>query len=421
MSIIERLLQNVSTFTFLPTLLAVPEAEVSLYRAKLPDVYHPMIVGGSYDPLTRMIEVSLGYDTIVRVCHDKIFVDRLLVSEALALYEKLGLQYLFSSALVAGAGFEIIDCKTLVKASQKIGRPCEDISYAVRLTRPRMHDYREFAPKFKGTSGLNFLIDHEEDVSFMRCIFAKASTKSLDLSSAIDVAETYPELCSINAKPLVTVYTCVFNEEELISDCIDSVFGQSIRFPALEYIVIDDASTDDTALTITKHRFYPRLRYYRNDLNVGLASSSNRAIELARGRFIIRMDANDAFLFPFTLAKMVRYAETHGVQALYPMFVDDRTKTVKLPQDHHHPGGCLFLTKALRDFLFTDRLRGHDGLDLFTRISGKLKVDYYTSMPVFFYRYKASSLSNQDLMARDQIRYLIESGVTGGDLMEEIS
>lgn len=92
--------------------------------------------------------------------------------------------------------------------------------------------------------------------------------------------------------PRVSVILCVFNGARHLSRAVESVLGQT--FDDLELIVIDDGSTDETSSILSRY-VDRRLRVVRQS-NVGLTCSLNRGIDLARGEFVARQDADDVSL-----------------------------------------------------------------------------------------------------------------------------
>ncbi|HZB23471.1 MAG TPA: glycosyltransferase [Gaiellaceae bacterium] len=99
--------------------------------------------------------------------------------------------------------------------------------------------------------------------------------------------------------PLVSVLVAVHDGEPFVRTALHSVLRQSVS--DLELIVVDDASRDGTDATLAALDD-PRVRVLRNDEQLGLAGSLNRALDEARGRYVARMDADDA-AFPDWLAR----------------------------------------------------------------------------------------------------------------------
>jgi len=93
------------------------------------------------------------------------------------------------------------------------------------------------------------------------------------------------------SSPLVSVVMSVYNGERFLREAVESILDQSFR--DFEFIIINDGSTDCSASLLD---FYqkndPRVRVYHQE-NRGLVESLNRGCELAQGKYIARMDADD--------------------------------------------------------------------------------------------------------------------------------
>jgi glycosyltransferase involved in cell wall biosynthesis len=93
--------------------------------------------------------------------------------------------------------------------------------------------------------------------------------------------------------PLVTVLLAAHDAQAYLEAAVGSAFRQTMR--DLELLVVDDASTDETA-AILAGITDPRLVVLRNERRSGLAESLNRGLDAARGRWIARLDADDVAL-----------------------------------------------------------------------------------------------------------------------------
>lgn len=104
--------------------------------------------------------------------------------------------------------------------------------------------------------------------------------------------------------PLVTVLLPVYNAEPYIEACIDSILEQT--YSNLEILIINDGSTDNTLDLINEYDD-ERITVLSHP-NVGLIQTLNKGLELAKGSYIVRMDADD-MMIPSRIALQVKFME----------------------------------------------------------------------------------------------------------------
>lgn len=396
--IIEHLLDRLVVITT-PVYIACPPEDVENF-SYLKDIYGRSIqlfASHPDDPLKRMQQCAEEnfIDHIIRVTHDKIFIDSSEVYEALDVYFKKGLDYLYSSSMTPGTAFEIMSYNSVKSASEKYEN-VEHISYAVKSVTENKLDY-SFKKNFIDT---RLLIDFSEDVSFMQSLFACVGN-SCTREQVYDFIKSNSWINNINKLPLVTVYTCSKNNESTILDTFESVYNQTIK--NIEYLMVDDCSNDKTSYLMSwKSSLHSFAKYIRNDENIGLASSSNKALSMAKGKYIIRIDADDYFSNKEALMIMINEIEERDCDIIYPGFYDGSMHIVGDPKTNHHPAGALFKTRALNHIKFTDKLRHMDGLDLYIRAKDQLKIGYLKK-PLFFYRKNPNSLSRNSAFKEERI------------------
>lgn len=98
---------------------------------------------------------------------------------------------------------------------------------------------------------------------------------------------------------IVSIITPVYNAEKFIQDTITSVQNQSYQH--WEHLLVDDCSSDNSQNIIEElARKDPRIKYFKLDKNGGPAVARNKAIELAEGRYLAFLDADDLW-FEFHL------------------------------------------------------------------------------------------------------------------------
>ena len=109
-------------------------------------------------------------------------------------------------------------------------------------------------------------------------------------------------------RPLVSVIVTSYNYAHYIGEAIASVLSQD--FPQLELIVVDNASTDNTDEVVAGFAADPRLRYIKNETNIGLTPNHNRGLSFARGDYIVFCSADDGLL-PGHLRRSYDYLQAH--------------------------------------------------------------------------------------------------------------
>jgi glycosyltransferase involved in cell wall biosynthesis len=112
--------------------------------------------------------------------------------------------------------------------------------------------------------------------------------------------------------PKITVLMPVYNASEYLQETMDSVLNQT--FTDFEFLIINDGSTDNSE-EIIKSYSDPRIRLVNNEQNMKLIATLNKGIELAEGKYIARMDADDICL-PTRLEKQYRLMEENPDIAL---------------------------------------------------------------------------------------------------------
>lgn len=113
----------------------------------------------------------------------------------------------------------------------------------------------------------------------------------------------------INELPKISVLMPAYNTEKYIGEAIESVLNQT--FKDFEFIIIDDGSTDRTWEVIQEYaKKDRRIIVLRNEENLKICKTLNRGIEIAKGNYIARMDADD-WSYPDRLQKQLVFMEAH--------------------------------------------------------------------------------------------------------------
>jgi glycosyltransferase involved in cell wall biosynthesis len=107
--------------------------------------------------------------------------------------------------------------------------------------------------------------------------------------------------------PLVSIGLPVYNGERYLAQALDAMLAQDLE--DFELVVSDNASGDATEEIVRSYAAAdPRIRYHRNDRNLGLTRNFNRVFELSRGKYF-KWTAHDDWHPPHTLRVCTRVLE----------------------------------------------------------------------------------------------------------------
>ena len=121
--------------------------------------------------------------------------------------------------------------------------------------------------------------------------------------------------------PMVSVCIANYNGMGVIDECLRSVMAQLGNI-AMEILLHDDASTDESLAHIKKH--YPQVILMESVDNVGFCIANNRMAERARGQYLLLFN-NDAALFPDALQTLLTEAQRLAKPAILTLPQFDAT------------------------------------------------------------------------------------------------
>jgi teichuronic acid biosynthesis glycosyltransferase TuaG len=147
------------------------------------------------------------------------------------------------------------------------------------------------------------------------------------------------------SRPSVSVVTPAYNASAVLERVVNSVARQTL--PPFEHIVIDDGSSDDTPEVLSQLVLrFPRLRVLSQPRR-GAAMARNCGIELARGRYVTFLDADDEWR-PEKLARQIEFMESTGTLFSYGNYQRSRYDTLEVLGEVRVP----------ENLVYADLLRG---------------------------------------------------------------
>lgn len=239
-------------------------------------------------------------------------------------------------------------------------------------------------------------------------------------------------------KPQVTVIVPVYNVAPYIEECAVSLFNQTIK--NIEYIFIDDASTDNS-LEVLENVInkYPErkklIRIIKHQTNKGVSYTRQEGVGLAQGEWIIHCDSDDT-VSPEIYEKLLKNADTNidVVICSYTLFGDDTPKIYKnqgfgdfsgregislltgVRDETLHGGLCnkMIRRHLYEDIEFPENISFCEDLMVLLRLFIKHKEIVVRTLPdsLYNYRVRANSLVAQKTEKRkkelETLIYLLE-------------
>lgn len=370
-----------------PVCLATPmDAEDEILHTETMNLPIKRFRGHRDDVLARFFYAAYEnkFDPVIRVTHDDLFVDPDMVRDMVKYLKEQNVDYTYVSKCLRGADAEVVSFNGLKSVfSGDKGTTMEYLSYPFRSL-----SMSEYVPETDRMflNGERLSLDWPEDEKAIRVVFEMLSD-TVDSYALYSLLRYCPSILDINRLPAVTVYTAAYNAEKTVAYAINSVLSQGFR--DFEYMIVDDGSTDKTLHEIMRFSSDPRVKIIRQADNTGLSSASNRALRDARGKYVIRIDADDELL-PDGLKALYNEITRTGVAAVYPNYI--RHGAV-VENREHHTGGAIFRASAYHETRFYDGLRHFESKDFYNRFVKKFKVGYLDT-PTWHYHETAGSLSS---------------------------
>lgn len=208
-------------------------------------------------------------------------------------------------------------------------------------------------------------------------------------------------------KSMVTVYITNYNYGLYIEKAIESVLNQS--YTNYELIIIDDGSTDNSMEIIEKYRENTKIQIIYQK-NRGLNITNNIAMRLAKGEFIVRLDADDYLDSEYLEIMVEKITSDAEIGLVFPDFYyvnnigtiigeekrfnfEEEVSLYDLPAH----GACTMIRLAFLKILggYNESFSCQDGYDLWLKFINVHKV-VNVNKPLFSYRRHGNNLTNNE-------------------------
>jgi glycosyltransferase involved in cell wall biosynthesis len=139
-----------------------------------------------------------------------------------------------------------------------------------------------------------------------------------------------------DCRPLVSIGLPVFNGEQYLREALDSLTAQD--YEDFELIISDNASTDQTEVICREYAARDcRIRYHRNETNLGPAKNFNRVFELSNGKYFMWAAHDDLWEAGY-LRNCIAALENDVSKVLCCTslrFIDEAGRTIELEYDRY--------------------------------------------------------------------------------------
>jgi len=204
-----------------------------------------------------------------------------------------------------------------------------------------------------------------------------------------------------NSEPTVSVIVAAYNQEKYIGRCLRSLLHQSFPFEDYEVIVVNDGSTDRTSYAL--ELFHDSIETITHSNNRGLPASVNSGIRAAKGKFIVRVDADDYVNANFLNFLHYFLDQNQDIQAVACDYwlVDDAENWLERVNCMVRPIACgiMFRKQSLYEIgLYDEDFLCHEDQDLRIRYEKKYSIER-VPLPMYRYRKHDNNLTkNSDAM-----------------------
>jgi len=403
----------------------VSDFPVKIYRGDVEDVLSRMMLA---------VNDYNDHDVVLRITGDDILIDPYYLNETVKHHLQTNAHYTDAKDLPSGTEVEVFDSKVL-QLLIDLSKDSSGTEYLTNYITDNADQFKTSSYPAPAEHKLDYrlTIDTVEDYSLVSSMIesfrsvGKQYTYTMD--DIIEFMDLNKDIASINnnisqrakpisidsslswsnltVPPLVTIYITNFNYGKYIKESIDSVLSQD--FQSFELIVIDDGSTDESRSIIEQYRNNSKITIVLQQ-NKGLNATNNVALNLARGKYIVRLDADDFLHHSALLLMSNKLERDQSIAMVFPDYYMVDIDGRPISHEHRHNfssdvtlfdqpahGACSMVrTSSLKDVGgYSEEFKCQDGYELWIKLTQKHKVDNI-NLPLFYYRQHGKNLTSDN-------------------------
>lgn len=220
----------------------------------------------------------------------------------------------------------------------------------------------------------------------------------------------------ISKSPLLSVVMSVYNAEEYIIECVNSILNQS--FDDFEFLIVDDASDDNTKALLDSIND-SRLIVFHNDNKLGLPKNLNFLLDKATGKYIARMDGDDVSALD-RFEKEVSILESDDsieMVCSYCQKIGSENEIVKTPLDYEILRATLLFKNPITNstvmfrnspshYYDYDFLKSQD-YEMWDRMSGKFEKVAVINQVLGYYRIHEKQITKEKISEQEKLNEII--------------
>lgn len=196
----------------------------------------------------------------------------------------------------------------------------------------------------------------------------------------------------------VSIIIPTFNYDKYVARAIRSCIEQSFPTNDFEIIVINDSSKDSTRYILESYGHWITVVEHKE--NMGLPYSRNHGINIAAGKYIVNLDADD-YLHSDFLKICYLYMEFNKCDAVATDYflVDDKSETIERMNVYNEPIACgiMFRKEQMIDIgLYDTSLRIAEDVDFRMRFNKKYNIESI-QLPLYRYRMHKQNITSDEI------------------------